>query len=45
MLYYIVGEEVLFEMMDGISAFNDNWNNSADDETNAKILAEIKDKS
>ena len=41
MLYYIIGEEVLFEMMDGIEAWEENWNNLADEETNAKILAEI----
>ena len=41
MLYYIIGEEVLFEMMDGIEAWEENWNNQADDETNAAILAEL----
>jgi len=41
MLYYIIGEEVLYEMMDGIAEWNDNWNNIADDETNAAILAEL----
>ena len=39
--YYIIGEEVLYEMMDGIAEWNDNWNNIADDETNAAILAEL----
>lgn len=43
MLYYIIGEEVLFEMMDGIAAWNDNWNNQADEETNAAILEEISE--
>jgi hypothetical protein len=38
MLYYIIGEEVLSEMMDGIEAWDDNWNNQATDETNAEIL-------
>jgi hypothetical protein len=38
MLYYIIGEEVLFEMMDGIEAWKDNWNNLATDETNAAIF-------
>ena len=42
MLYYIIGEEVLFEMMDGIEAWDDNWNNQADEETNAAILKEVK---
>ena len=38
MLYYIIGEEVLYEMMDGIEALSENWNNEADEETNAEIL-------
>ena len=44
MLYYIIGEEVLFEMMDGVEAWDDNWNNLADEETNAKILKAIAEK-
>ena len=44
MLYYIIGEEVLFEMMDGIEAFHENWNNQVDQETNAEILKAIKKK-
>jgi hypothetical protein len=43
MLYYIIGEEVLIEMMGGITEWNDNWNNVADDETNAAILAAVKE--
>ena len=42
MLYYIIGEEVLYEMMDGIEAWRENWNNQADEETNAEILKAIK---
>ncbi len=42
MLYYIIGEEVLYEMMDGITAWEDNWNNQADEETNAEILKMVK---
>ena len=42
MLYYIIGGEVLHEMMDGVEAFNENWNNVADEETNAEILEAIK---
>jgi hypothetical protein len=38
MLYYIIGEEVLYEMMEGVDEFHDNWNNQADEETNEKIL-------
>ncbi len=41
MLYYIIGEEVLYELMEGVDAFHDNWNNQADEETNAEILAEL----
>ena len=41
MLYYIIGEEVLFEMMGDIKGFNDNWNNQADEETNKAILKTI----
>ena len=42
MLYYIIGEEVLYEMMDGIEAWEENWNNIATDETNTAILKEVK---
>lgn len=42
MLYYIIGEEVLFEMMDGVKVWEDNWDNLADEETNAEILKEVK---
>jgi len=41
MLFYIIGEEVLYQMMDGIEAWNENWNNRATEETNAKILEEL----
>ena len=42
MLYYIIGREVLHEMMDGVEAFNENWDNLATEETNAKILKAIE---
>ena len=42
LLYYIIGEEVLNEMMDGVEAWEENWNNLATDETNATILKEVK---
>ena len=42
MLYYIIGEEVLNEMMNGIEVWEENWNNRATDETNAAILKEVK---
>ena len=42
MLYYIIGEEVLFEMMQDVDVFHDNWNNQATDEINAEILKAIE---
>ena len=42
-LYYIIGEEVLDEMMDGIEAWEDNWNNIADEETNSEILKQLEE--
>lgn len=42
MLYYIIGEEVLFELMAGIDAFNDGWNELATEETNQEILNAIR---
>ena len=43
MVYYIVGDEVIGEMYD-IEEFNDNWNESADEETNGKIVEAMKEK-
>ena len=43
MLYYIIGEEVLYEMMEGVEVWNDNWNNQATDETNAEILKALEE--
>jgi hypothetical protein len=43
MLHYIIGEEVLHEMMDGIEVWEENWNNLATDETNAAILEAIEE--
>lgn len=40
MVYYIIGEEVIFEICDIIN--NDNWNDEADEETNAKIIEALK---
>lgn len=42
-LYYIIGEEVLFEMMNDSETWDANWNNQADEETNTKILEELKE--
>ena len=44
MLYYIIGEEVLFEMLDDSKTLNENWDNIATDETNAAILEAIEKK-
>ncbi len=44
MLYYIIGEEVLYEMMDGVEVWEENWHNLADEETNAAILEAIEKK-
>ncbi len=43
MLYYIIGEEVLFEMIDSSETLERKWrwNKKADEETNAKILEEL----
>ena len=41
MLYYIIGDEVICEMNE-IEAFNDNWNEQADEETNEKIIEALK---
>ena len=42
MLYYIIGEEVIGDMYD-IAEFANNWNNDADEETNAAIVSELND--
>ena len=42
MVYYIIGDEVIGEMYK-IEAFNNNWNNMADEETNAIIVEALKE--
>jgi hypothetical protein len=42
-LYYIIGEEVLDEVMGGVEVWNENRNKVATDETNAEILKQIKE--
>ena len=42
MVWYIIGCDVIGEMYE-IEAFNDNWNNVADEETNAIIIKEMKE--
>lgn len=44
MVYYIIGEDVICEMVEDIPEFNDNWNNVADDETNRKIIEKMKER-
>ena len=44
MLWYIIGEETLYEMMNGIKAWEDNWNNQATEEINSEILKAIAKK-
>lgn len=41
MLYYIIGDEIMQDMYD-IEAFDDNYNNVADKETNNIIVKELK---
>ena len=43
MVYYIIGDEVICDMTD-IEAFEENWNNVADEETNAIIIEAMKEK-
>jgi hypothetical protein len=42
MVYYIIGYEVIGEMYE-IAEFEENWNNVADDETNAIIIKAMKE--
>ena len=42
MVYYIIGDEVIGEMT-GIATFNVNWNDVADDESNAIIVEAMKE--
>lgn len=41
MVWYIIGDEVIGEM-NAIEAFNDNWNEEATEENNAKIVEEMR---
>lgn len=41
MLFYIIGEEVLWEILEHSETLNENWDQQADEETNAKILEEL----
>ena len=41
MLFYIIGEEVIWKMLERSKTLSDNWDSLADEETNAKILKEL----
>ena len=43
MVYYIIGEEVLHEMMEDIEEFEENRDNQATEETNRKILEQLEE--
>lgn len=42
MVYYVIGDRVICDMYE-IEEFNENWNNKADDETNAKVVKAMKE--
>ena len=42
MVYYIIGDEVIGKMYE-IEEFNDEWNEKADNETNAIIIKKMKE--
>ena len=41
MLFYIIGEEVLWEILERSKTLSNNWDYRADKETNTKILEEL----
>lgn len=43
MVYYVIGDNVVADMYD-IEEFEENWNNVADDETNAIVIEKMKEK-
>lgn len=43
MVYYIIGDEIIGDMYE-IEAFEENWNNVADEETNEIIVKAMKKK-
>ena len=43
MVYYVIGDDVIGNMVHEIEAFDENWNERADEETNAKIVNGIKE--
>ena len=43
MVYYIIGEKVIGELYEDVMAFNESYDDRADEETNEKILEAIKE--
>ena len=43
MLWYIIGEEILFELLKKSQTLSDNWDNLATEKTNKQILEEIRE--
>ena len=43
LLFCIIGEEVIQEMLDDSETWNKNWNSLANEETNTKILEELSE--
>ena len=43
MLYYIVGEEVLYDLFDGCELWNEVWNDEATEETNKALVQWLKE--
>ena len=43
MLYYIVGEEVLWDLFDGCELWDEVWNDKATEETNKALIQWLKE--
>lgn len=43
MLYYVIGEETMSEMMEVSPTWDENYDNVADDELNEQIARELKE--
>ena len=43
MLWYIVGEEVLYDLFDGCELWNEVWNDEATEETNEALVQWLKE--
>jgi hypothetical protein len=43
MVYYIIGEQVIGDICEAVEVFRENWDNMADDETNAIIIKAMKE--